>query len=670
MRRFSDNKKTAPITTEIGIRFKREYVVKHFASLYHEKCKEAELLTKDDSKNTNRNLIDIHISESNRIRANHMGKLFIQVYADAKKLTLSAFSWPARFVASEAGNYFDFNEPNSTTIPPSMNIQYVTPKSHGDLLKIITKSCNILQEKIKNARAISIHIDGSVDRTQIDKIYMTLKVIKTTGDLESLFAAIGQQINSGAAGLMEAVKNGLIDNVGMDLYRMIMSLLSSICTDGANINKGDRGGLWTLLEIECQKYRTDLPLNKFWCSAHRLDLVWKDLTGSVREVKKVLDVLSSIASHFNQSSVRSEKLKKIAKDNNLTLLSIPKMFEIRWTQWTYNTVINVLKSWKALMFYFEQVENCDKEAAAYKVFLSNITNLKLITFIADVLHVYQRYQKNLQSDSLTIVTLAKQIKGLKATLDNFENDDLIGGCADEDNTFLKGIELSDNEITRTAKKRNFVQIRCDILATLKDSLQNRFQTDEGRIELIQPFIEFHKDADIRKVHANLGPDLNLASFSLQFNDVIQLEVCKGSDLSTQIKTLLKPENSSKYADILTVLCRIKACTPQSADVERLIHANNLLKTSIRNSLLLETENRYMHVYFNMPTLESWNPRNAITTWFSLNDRREHKDIMLKGTVQKQRHFKGIFELDNEASDDDNDEQSNNFIKHVDNNSIF
>lgn len=38
-----------------------------------------------------------------------------------------------------------------------------------------------------------------------------------------------------------------------------------------------------------------------------------------------------------------------------------------------------------------------------------------------------------------------------------------------------------------------------------------------------------------------------------------------------------------YEDIVTVIARIAACTPHSADVERCISANNLLKTWLRNN---------------------------------------------------------------------------------------
>ena len=85
------------------------------------------------------------------------------------------------------------------------------------LLKIITEThFDEFKQKIEIARSASIRIDGSVDRTQLDKIYILLKIVDEFGDLETLFIGIGQQINRGAAGLFDATKIGMIQNVGQD----------------------------------------------------------------------------------------------------------------------------------------------------------------------------------------------------------------------------------------------------------------------------------------------------------------------------------------------------------------------------------------------------------------------------------------------------------------------
>lgn len=56
--------------------------------------------------------------------------------------------------------------------------------------------------------------------------------------------------------------------------------------------------------------------------------------------------VSSIALHFNESAMRLEELKKIANENQLKLLKIPKVFTIRWSEWTHTTISNILESWE------------------------------------------------------------------------------------------------------------------------------------------------------------------------------------------------------------------------------------------------------------------------------------------------------------------------------------
>lgn len=99
--------------------------------------------------------------------------------------------------------------------------------------------------------------------------------------METVFVGIGQKQQRGASGLFQAMKQGIIDNHGEEIYALIMSRVSSICTDGENQNTGDKHSLWVLFEEECKKYRSNLPLTKLWCSAHRLELVWGDLTERV-----------------------------------------------------------------------------------------------------------------------------------------------------------------------------------------------------------------------------------------------------------------------------------------------------------------------------------------------------------------------------------------------------
>lgn len=183
-------------------------------------------------------------------------------------------------------------------------------------------------------------------------------------------------------------------------------------------------------------------------------------------------------------------------------------------------------------------------------------------------------------------------------------------------------------------------------------LESRFSSDIDIFEIIQPFIQLKENANIRQIHTIFGADLQLATLHLEFQELVQLKLWNELSLTDLIKKLIEPNNLSKYENVATILCRINACTPQSADAERSIKANNLFKTAFRTRLNLETENNYMFVYFNMPCLELWSPREAILSWLKAKDRREHSNLLHKETAKNQSYYKGIFEMAGESDDDE------------------
>lgn len=249
---------------------------------------------------------------------------YFQVYLDAKRLTLSAHSWPARFVACEASKSYDY-ERSEATIPANVNLQYVNPPSQLTLLTTIfdAERPNVIN-KVLNCQAISLRIDGSIDRNQIDKIYVMAKIVDPNGALELIFLGVGEQKKRGADGLLEAALTAISTNFGGENLKIILKKVSSICTDGASINTDEKGGLWTLLEKECAEAGSSIPLIKLWCAAHRADLVWKDLTPNsskasaelspeIKSVDEILTTLSSLSSHFHNSAVRTNELIEIGQ---------------------------------------------------------------------------------------------------------------------------------------------------------------------------------------------------------------------------------------------------------------------------------------------------------------------------------------------------------------------
>lgn len=110
------------------------------------------------------------------------------------------------------------------------------------------------------------------------------------------------------------------------------------------------------------------------------------------------------------------ELKKIVTTNDLPLLSLPKMFEIRWTSFSHILVNNSLLSWNALMLYFGRAEFPMKKG--HLRFLSNVENLKTTTFIVDLLQIYSRHHKKTQNNNLTVISLVHSIEAIDIGLNS------------------------------------------------------------------------------------------------------------------------------------------------------------------------------------------------------------------------------------------------------------
>lgn len=342
------------------------------------------------------------------------------------------------------------------------------------------------------------------------------KVITSNGSLELLFIGIAQQTERKAIGLKKAT----IDAIESMLQNRIefMKRVSSVCTDGTNVNTGDQNSLWALLDEEMTMIGSEIPLIKIWCAAHRAELAWGDTGEKVGQVKKVLSVLSSVSSYFHYSGLRTCELEQIGESNGLKVVRLPKLILIRWCEFTLSLLRNILISWKALVLYFKNYPT-NAEAAGFLRYLTKIENLKLIAFLADVVFTYQRFQKIIQSDRLTIISLMSNIALLKKSLERMESSPLPGGfeqnlanqmywCSPNDKTILEDIELREEEESRR-ETTSFIEFRKQILSSLREFMENRFEADDAFVKIIEPFISFDASTDIKAIHGKIAPDLRL-----------------------------------------------------------------------------------------------------------------------------------------------------------------
>jgi len=84
-------------------------------------------------------------------------------------------------------------------------------------------------------------------------------------------------------------------------------------------------------------------------------------------------------------------------------MRIPAFFQVRWTEFSFSIINSILISWHALVLFMQ--DSREKEAKRFLLFLINLNNLRMFSFLADTLLVFSRHQQKLQYDFITILTI-------------------------------------------------------------------------------------------------------------------------------------------------------------------------------------------------------------------------------------------------------------------------
>lgn len=518
-----------------------------------------------------------------------------------------------------------------------------------------------------SARAISLRLDGSVDRTQIDKIYVLAKIVTDNGYTEEVYIGVAEPEERGARGMVGALTASLKNTFG-DKGPSLMKLVSSIVTDGASVNIGEKAGLWALLQTERSNKTPEnevaMPLLKIWCAVHRSQLAWQSVSSSVVEVKHLFQTLTGISSYMHASGIRTREVKRLAKQRGLVYVHMPAVFEVRWTEFSFALVHAILVSWFALVSYF--TESGDSAAKGHLKFLTVKSNLELLTFLADILFVFSRFQQRLQRNTTTIVDMQKAVSKVQEKIAQQKEKPLLGGWhtkfknmtvtdADGD-VFLRGIKLEQTTRRRekhhlyVTDKRDIDAVCNEIVSSLVEFLHQRFSLDDVVTSQLIHFVQFDvQKTDLTAVHKAIAADLDITDLSLEFEEIASLSNIACKPLPELVQCLSK---SLEYPNVLTALARILAAKPHSADVERCISANNLLKTSLRSSLDISTESRYLFIHHNLPPVADWNARPSVLRWLLEKKRR----VNIPTKAKEQSYFRHVFQEATSTSDAANDDE--------------
>ncbi len=660
-RRFAPKGVLSAIAEESGTISRKDVQENHLQSLSHQECMKAEKFKRlPKSDLISHAPLDKMISKTKAELANKIGSHILTVYNDAKRGTLSARSWPSRYVATLMGKNFDMLSECRPYKQEPGDLQYVNPTTHKSLLRCIVEADKPrLEKSLKEALAVSLRFDGAVDRFQIDNEHLLGNIVKSDGAIDLIFLGLAEPKVGGADGVYAAIQEA---GSRIIPWRKLLEMTSSLASDGENMNRGAKNGIWAKIENDKNACGSPLPLLKMWCAVHRSSLAWNSVSNTVMEVQHIMTDAAELSSWFHKSSVRTGELKKVAEDNDWALRRFPKYFAVRWCQFSHQLLEAIVVSIRSLLTYFSG----STDTAANNMFLKwcSKDRLHLLCFLCDVMDLYRRFQQRLESDSCRLNDISDQRNKLVARLTQISETPLLGGWEklflngvtenEAGDSFFLGFQLKNASTCQRRKShhlfitdsRDINSVRIEVIESLKTFLGERLTDDD--FDDLQPLKQLQmnvSDEELTECHGKIVPDLPLMEFAESYREAAGQNMEHRSIEELLKYVLLVPQ----WKILAVALARFSAAKPHSADVERIISLYNNLKTPERNSMDAETVQDYLYVAMNMPPLAEFDARPAVHLWLQSEERRP-RGYSAKATEQE--YFCGVFAQSNARKDPD------------------
>ena len=251
---------------------------------------------------------------------------------------MSAYSWPSRHAAYKISEKFKLDS-FKPVLPCEIDLRYINPVYYNELLSSIVDSyIPTLLTEVDEALAVSLRFDGSIERMQLDNENVMAHIVTESGD-ELIFLGFNEPPERGAGGSLKAIKVVVEQTLSWDA---IFNKTSSLASDGENKHAGIKIGLCAKLDMIRRNSGSQLPLLKLWCACHKSDLAWVSVTKNVPEVQKEIRKATPVSTFFHQHGSRWRELRNVAEENDLYLLRLPSLFEVRWTQYTDQLFQNII----------------------------------------------------------------------------------------------------------------------------------------------------------------------------------------------------------------------------------------------------------------------------------------------------------------------------------------
>lgn len=470
------------------------------------------------------------LKKQNASIINMLVKMATTCHCDSKLLTPTAWSWPCRSLAQEHAEHqirvieqegvdaqFMPYEPNAK------DMHYRDPITYHEMLSVVADlERKEICEALKSCIRYAVQMDGSVDSTQRDHKFVFIRY-NTPDDptnVETKFVAAKTSELRGSEALVDVFRT-CMDTVGIE-DSVLKKKFAGITTDGESANTGKNTGLWKRLEL-----LVGHSLMNFWCACHRSDLAMEDIEIYLPEFKIWKTNLIAVATYFHSSAARTKELRSV----HGTMKEFPTYHEVRFAQHLNKLCKSVLHNIDACLRLWanveEDTERDRKEKQKARGFRDTWrqegNQRRLTVLMADILSVFESFEKQLQKASLILPDILKHKDVAIMKLKQMKTEHYPGGYEEifyERVTGTNAIETEehDKDVRQTKKEhrfitnfyRNFNAIRSDCIQTSINAIENRLNDEqEGIVRSLIEICNATSPADFIRSARSLLPSTGI-----------------------------------------------------------------------------------------------------------------------------------------------------------------
>ncbi|XP_078542378.1 E3 SUMO-protein ligase KIAA1586-like [Lissotriton helveticus] len=475
--------------------------------------------------------------------------------------------------------------------------------------------CYIRQHKPK----ITVLIDESTSISNASTLIIYLRgIFGNESTPVTIYFGLLELAETNAIGVKTALLS-YFEKVGLT-KSLLHDILIAVCTDGAAVMFGKKGGVVALLKSEFP----NLVLT-WHCLAHRLELAVADTVDEVAGVNHFKIFMDSLYATYSMSPKNQRELNLAASELCVQLQKIGKMLDTRWVASSYRSVKAVWNCFPALCKHFENASKDPsrpiRDRSKYEGLLKKLTSYSFIRdlgVMCDALQELKDLSLSLQKRDITIVNahrlLVSQVRIFIAMKDSPGEFASAAQRAVDEGKF-KNVPLSHGRSNSVALNQN------QFYQSLSVNINKRCAPDSEK-ELIASFSVLdasnlpsgdecilYGETDIQKL---------CSEFQLPARDTIQAF------------RLFKDFGGKKTPEALKKLVVCMETLPASnADCERGFSAMNLIACPTRASLLVETISSCLWVKLNGPPFETFDAKLYVKSWLAKGRRSAEENCCEK-----------------------------------------